>query len=31
MPMFDVTDLADWELSVEIQLTLVALPSLNQE
>lgn len=26
--MFDACDLAEWELSVEIQLTKLALPSL---
>ena len=29
--MFDCTDLADWELSVEVELTKAALPSLEDK
>lgn len=28
--MFDCTDVADWELSVEVELTKAALPSLEE-
>lgn len=29
MPMFDKCDLADWELSWEVELTLFAFPTLR--
>ena len=29
--LFDRTDLADWELSVEVELTIIAVPSLDED
>lgn len=31
LEQIDRTDLAEWELSVEIQLTFTEIPSLNQK
>lgn len=29
--LFDRTDLAEWELSVEVELTKIELPSLDED